>query len=99
MGRGRGGWVGRAGKFWDGCRYDEEHVRNGATALRFAVHKEPDGTVTGYALYRYHSEGNGTVQVKELAAATRQAYAAVCGFRIDIDLELHITHQGRLYQL
>src|SRR5260221_12632418 len=68
----RVGWVDRAGKFWAACLYDEGRVRNGATALRFAMLKEPDGAVTGYALYRYHSEGNGTVQVKEVAAATRE---------------------------
>ena len=92
----RVGWVDRAGKFWDARLYDEEHVRNGATALRFAVHKEPDGAVTGYAIYRYHSEGNGTVQVKELAAATRQAYAALWRFLIDIDLYLQITYEGAI---
>lgn len=92
----RVGWVERTSRFWDYCLYDEEHVRHGATELRFAIHKEPDGAVTGYALYRYQSEGDGTIQVKELVAATQSAYAALWRFLIDIDLYRQISYEGAM---
>jgi hypothetical protein len=50
------GWVDRPGWFWDARLYDEGHVRHGATSLRFAVHQEPDGAVTGYPIYRLKAE-------------------------------------------
>src|SRR2546428_13744397 len=89
------GWPARPGKFWDARLYDEEHVRHGATSLRFAVHKEPGGAATGYAIYRLKGEED-TVQVKELTATTRQAYAAVWRFLIDIDLFPRISYYGAL---
>lgn len=92
------GWLDRPGKFWDARLYDEEHVRDGATALRFAVHEGPDGSVTGYALYRLKGgddSGNpSTVQVTELAATTRQGYAAVWRFLIDLDVHARISYEG-----
>jgi len=90
------GWLDRPGKFWDARLYDEEHVRDGATALRFAVHEEPGGAVTGYAIYRLKGEEDdkSTVQVKELTATTRQAYAAVWRFLIGIDLFPRISYEG-----
>jgi predicted acetyltransferase len=87
------GWLDRPGTFWNARLYDEEHMRDGATALRFAVHEEPDGAVTGYAIYRLKGQEN-TVQVKELTATTPQAYAAVWRFLIDIDLFLRISYEG-----
>lgn len=86
------GWVDRPARFWEARLSDSP----GATSLRYAVHSEPDGAVTGYALYRLRPEGNGTgdvseVQVVELAAATRQAYAAVWRFLLDLDGHFRIS--------
>ncbi|WP_158882813.1 GNAT family N-acetyltransferase [Amycolatopsis anabasis] len=93
------GWVDRPGRFWDARLYDEEHVRDGATSLRFAVHSEPGGAVTGYALYRLKPEWDETgdvseVRVVELAALTRQAYAAVWRFLIELDGHFRISYEG-----
>ncbi|MFI0976267.1 GNAT family N-acetyltransferase [Streptomyces sp. NPDC021093] len=85
------GWVDRTEKYWNARLYDAEHVRNGATAFRFAVHTEPSGAVTGYALYRSRAS---TVDIVELAATTRQSYAALWRFFIDLDGHDHLTHEG-----
>jgi predicted acetyltransferase len=95
VGIGSVGWLDRPGKFWDARLYDEEHGRDGATALRFAVHEEPGGAATGYAIYRLKGVED-TVQVKELTTTTRQAYAAVWRFLIDIDLFPRISYYGAL---
>lgn len=90
--RHRVGWPDRQAAHWEVRLADEPGVRGGATALRFAVHTEPDGRATGYALYR-HSAGRdaagndaGTVQVEELAALPGPAYAALWRYLAGIDL-------------
>ncbi|MBA8826483.1 putative acetyltransferase [Saccharopolyspora lacisalsi] len=94
------GWLDRPDRFWRARLYDEEHVRGGATALRFAVHREPDGAVTGYAIYRLKGTGDddpdSTVRVIELVATTRQAHAAVWRFLADIDLHPWISYEAAL---
>lgn len=96
------GWVERPVKFWDYRLYDAERARQDTSAPRFAIHEEPGGAVNGYAIYRPKYErdvfGNSlnTVQVIELATTTRQAYAALWRFLIDIDLHPRITYDGAL---
>lgn len=64
----------------------------GAGALRCAVHREPGGAATGYALYRHlapvevHGAEAGVVGVAELAALSRTAHAALWRFLAGIDL-------------
>ncbi|MFH8614992.1 GNAT family N-acetyltransferase [Streptomyces sp. NPDC017979] len=86
------GWPDRAARFWDFRLLDEPGERGGGTALRYAVHHEPDGTVTGYALYRFASDEE--VRVEELAATSRQAYAALWRYLAGIDLVSTITYEG-----
>lgn len=94
------GWPDRGAPHWKVRLFDEPHARGGATALRFAVHQEPDGRSTGYALYRHESArdavGNDSsaVQVVELAAASRQAYAALWRYLAGIDLVPWIAYEG-----
>lgn len=83
------GWVDRTEKFWEARLADGERARDGGTALRFAVHLEPGGTATGYAVYRSRQ---GSVQVIEVAATTRPSYAALWRFLIDLD-----AHDGLVY--
>ncbi|WP_406503606.1 sterol carrier protein domain-containing protein [Streptomyces sp. NBC_00212] len=85
------GWVDRAEKYWNARRYDAEHVRDGATALRFALHTEPDGQVTGCALYR--SRGN-TAHIVELAATDLRAYASLRYYFINLDARDDLTYEG-----
>ncbi|MEU8780456.1 GNAT family N-acetyltransferase [Streptomyces sp. NPDC048637] len=94
------GWPDRGASHWKVRLFDEPHSRGGATALRFAVHQEPDGQATGYALYRHKSArdavGNDSsaVQVVELTAASRQAYAALWRYLVGIDLVPWIEYEG-----
>jgi len=88
------GWLDRPDKFWDARLYDAEHNRHGASAFWFAVHEDPGGIPTGYAIYRLRD--HTTVQIMELVAATRQAYAAVWRFLIGIDLHPRITFDASL---
>lgn len=89
----------RPTRFWDARLHDPEAERGGATALRHAVHHEPDGAPTGYALYRLQRAADETgnrsrVKVVELIAATRQAYAALWRYLLDIDLHPLISYEG-----
>lgn len=93
------GWLDRPAKFWETRLYDAPPTRGGATALRFAVYRQPDGTDTGYVLYRLHGDSDETgnrsaVRVVELAAATRAAYAGLWRFLTGIDLFPWISYEG-----
>ncbi|MEU8325164.1 GNAT family N-acetyltransferase [Nonomuraea sp. NPDC048881] len=89
--RGAVGWVDRAEKFWQARLADGERVRGGGTELRFAVHTEPGGEATGYVLYRSRP---GLVQVIEVVATSRQSYAALWRFLIDLDAHAGLTYDG-----
>ncbi|MET8866008.1 GNAT family N-acetyltransferase [Nonomuraea sp. NPDC004580] len=89
--RGRVGWVDRTERYWAALLADHERARAGGTALRFAVHAEPGGEATGYALYRSKA---GTVQVIEVAATTGPAYAALWRFLIDLDAHTELAYDG-----
>ncbi|HEX4815022.1 MAG TPA: GNAT family N-acetyltransferase [Nonomuraea sp.] len=85
------GWVDRTGKFWEARLADGERVREGGTALRFAVHIEPGGEVTGYVLYR---SKRGLVRVIEVAATSRQSYAALWRYLIELDGHAELAYDG-----
>jgi predicted acetyltransferase len=91
------GWPDRTARFWNARLRDHPGTRNGASALRYAVHRATDGTPTGYALYRYAEEGDeAVVRVVELATTTREAYAALWEFLIGIDLYPVVSYEGAL---
>jgi predicted acetyltransferase len=85
------GWLARPGGWWDYRLRDPEHWRGGASAFRFALNTEEDGTVSGYAFYRLKQSwdvrrGDSEVIVTEIAATTPQAYARLWSFLLNIDL-------------
>ncbi|MBO8185192.1 GNAT family N-acetyltransferase [Streptomyces spirodelae] len=94
------GWPDRQTAHWTVRLADYPHRRGSATALRCAVHQERDGHATGYALYRHSSAPDGlggeagVVEVVELAAHSRQAYAALWRFLAGIDLVAWIDYEG-----
>ncbi|MEV8550753.1 GNAT family N-acetyltransferase [Streptomyces glaucescens] len=94
------GWPDRQPAHWAVRLADHPHRRGGATSFRFAVHQEPGGGATGYALYRHNSvpDGSGSsaavVEVLELAACSRQSYAALWRFLAGIDLVTRIDYEG-----
>ncbi|MEU1193935.1 GNAT family N-acetyltransferase [Streptomyces sp. NPDC005859] len=94
------GWPDRQAAHWRVRLADHPHRRGTATALRCAVHHERDGRATGYALYRHSSAPDGlggsagVVEVTELAACSRQSYAALWRFLAGIDLVAWIDYEG-----
>ncbi len=89
--RGGVGWVDRTEKFWEARLADGERARDGGTALRFAVHTEPGGEATGYALYRSKAQ---LVQVIEVAATARQSYAALWRYLLDLDAHSELAYDA-----
>lgn len=87
------GWVDRTEKYWEARLAETEQARDGGTTLRFAVHLEPGGEATGYALYRSKAD---LVQVLEVAAASRQTYAALWRFLVDLDAHARLAYDGAL---
>jgi predicted acetyltransferase len=83
------GWLNRSEVWWDLQFIDPEDSRNGATALRYAVHTGDDGP-DGYVSYRINDstseDQRRQVQIRDLFAANVEAYAALWRFVLDIDL-------------
>ncbi|WP_240687369.1 GNAT family N-acetyltransferase [Amycolatopsis suaedae] len=87
------GWPDRDPCHWT-VRLSREHAAAGTTSSRFALHREPGGEVTGYAMYRHRSGQEArTVVLEELVATTRQAHAALWRFVAGIDLATWIEHE------
>ena len=87
----RPGMLDRPGAWWDLCLYDPEREREGAGRLRAAVLGE-----LGYVLYAFKdawgAEGpDGSLDVRELVAATPAAAAALWGFVLELDLVRRVT--------
>jgi predicted acetyltransferase len=87
------GNLARDERWWDRRFRDEPEQRHGATALRFALHRESEGTVTGYAAWRMKESWNddtgepdGTLIVEEVRAASTQAYASLWKVLLSVDL-------------
>ena len=87
------GNLARDGRWWDRLLLDLPDERNGATALRFLLHRETDGTVTGYAAWRMKEswddgtgEPQGTLIVEEVRALSTAAYASLWKVLLSVDL-------------
>jgi predicted acetyltransferase len=86
------GNMARDDRWWDRRLRDLPENRHGASAQRYLLHTEPDGTVTGYAAYRVKaawtdtSEPDGTLTVEEIRATSTPAYAALWDFLLSVDL-------------
>ena len=82
----RPGMLDRQGPWWDVRLHDPENDREGASALRAAVIDDH-----AYALYAVKTQFeenrfSAEVQVRELMAATREGYAAIWDFLLNLDL-------------
>jgi predicted acetyltransferase len=80
-------------RWWDRRLRDLPDNRDGATALRFLLHEESDGTVTGYAAWRMKGswddasgEPDGTLIVEEVRAISTPAYASLWKVLLSVDL-------------
>jgi len=86
------GNMARDDRWWDRLLRDDPDQRHGFTARQHVVHQEPDGTVTGYAMYRVKSgwndmsEPEGTLKVGEVRGTAPAAYAALWRYLLSHDL-------------
>jgi predicted acetyltransferase len=86
------GNLARDERWWNRRLLDLPDHRHGATALRFLLHTETDGTVTGFAAWRIKagwtddSQPDGTLSVQEVRATTTSAYAALWKVMLSVDL-------------
>jgi predicted acetyltransferase len=86
------GTLARDDRWWKRAVSDEKDEREGASARRFVLHTEPDGTVSGYATYRVKGswtesgETDGTLLISELRADRPSAYAALWRYLLSVDL-------------
>lgn len=86
----RVGYLDRHDPWWQVQLHDPERHRDGASAVRFLVHSDEQGEPDGYAIYnvkgKWDAGPRGELSVRDLAATTPTAYAAVWGFLIEMDL-------------
>ncbi|WP_033438313.1 GNAT family N-acetyltransferase [Saccharothrix sp. NRRL B-16314] len=81
----RTGWLSRADPYWDHHLADTERDRDGLSAYRYVLHPH------GYAVYRVkaHWPDRGPrneLHVREIAARTDEAYAALYRYLLDVDM-------------
>jgi predicted acetyltransferase len=82
----------RPDAWWTRVLRDEPEDRDGATARRYLLHTESDGTTSGYAAYRVKSgwtdsgEPDGTLIVEDVRATSTAAYASLWQFLLSVDL-------------
>jgi predicted acetyltransferase len=92
------GHMDRDDRWWTRTVQDLPEHREGASARRYVVHTEPDGTVTGYAAYRVKGswtetgEPDGTLLVQEVRALSTPAYASLWRFLLSIDLVRRVRY-------
>ena len=80
----RPGMIDRGDLLWEIALLDTEEFREGASEFYHAVY-ESGGRVEGYLLYRLDPRGR-LLNVRELVAATGEAYSALWRFCFGIDL-------------
>lgn len=93
------GRMDRTRPWWDYLIFDNERRRRDIGRVRFAVHHEPDGTASAYAIYRPKPEWSttgpdGELHIQEVRATNPRAYARMWRFLLDIDLVRRIKYDG-----
>jgi predicted acetyltransferase len=86
----RTGWSSRDDRWWRHLLDDSDDRRNGAGALHGVVYDGPGGPA-GYAVWRTADGWNkygpdAKVRIREVVADSPEAYAAIWGFLLGIDL-------------
>ncbi|MGJ6126358.1 GNAT family N-acetyltransferase [Mycolicibacterium sp. Y3] len=93
------GRMDRPGPWWDYWLHDSAERRKGTGSIRFALHHEPDGSASAYAIYRPKSDWapagpNGELHVQEVRATNPRAYARIWRYLLDIDLIRTVQYDG-----
>ena len=96
---GQPGMLDRSAPWWEVRFQDFEQRRQGAGAFFYALHETEQGAVDGYAVYRVRhaakSAGGTSLELEELLAASREAYAAIWRYCLDIDLIATVNARHR----
>ncbi|HEY3010979.1 MAG TPA: GNAT family N-acetyltransferase [Micromonosporaceae bacterium] len=92
----RPGWSSRDDRWWRYVLVDPPSRRHGGTERRAVVHEGQSG-VDGYALWRTKSAWDdagpkGEVMVQTVVAGTHEAYRALWGFLLGVDLTRTVSH-------
>jgi predicted acetyltransferase len=96
----RPGMMARPRPWWDHVTYDSEERSKESGKIRLALHHEPDGTASGFAIYRPKKEWTDTGQpncelhVEEVLATNSAAYARIWRYLLDMDLVRRIKYYG-----
>lgn len=93
------GRMSRTRPWWDDLIYDNEERRKDSGRIRFVLHHEPDGSPSGYAIYRpksaWSSIGpNAELHIEEVRATNPRAYARLWRFLLEMDLVRSIRVDG-----
>ncbi|SEB26068.1 MULTISPECIES: GNAT family N-acetyltransferase [unclassified Mycobacterium] len=96
----RPGLMERPRPWWDNWIHDNEVRRKDSGKLRFLLHHEPDGTVSGFGIYRPKNgwtdrgQPNSEVHVQEVVATNHRAYAKIWRYLLDMDLVRTFAYDG-----
>ena len=96
----RPGLMERPRAWWDNWIHDSEERRKESGKIRFLLHREADGTATGFAIYRPKNswtdrgQPNSELQVREVRATNHRAYAQIWRYLLDMDLVRSVWYDG-----
>lgn len=90
----RVGWISRPEPAWAEWLHDPEYRRDGASAFRYAI-----AGGQGYVIFRAREGGDDRgprfeIRIRELAAATPAAHAALWRFLLDLDFGAEVVHRN-----
>lgn len=93
------GRMDRTRPWWDHVLHDSDSRRKASGRIRFALHREPDGTASAFAAYRPKSDWsatgpNGELHIEEVRATNPRAYARIWRYLLEIDLVRSIKYNG-----
>lgn len=96
----RPGLMERPRPWWEHWIHDSEARRKDASKIRFVLHHEADGTASAYAIYRPkigwtdRGQPNSELQIREVRATSRLAYAQIWRYLLDMDLVRTVEYDG-----
>lgn len=93
------GQMSRSREWWDAWTFDNEERQKDSGKIRFVLHYESDGSVSGFAIYRPKHEWGGTgpnseLHVQEVLATNPRAYARTWRYLLDMDLVRKVKYHG-----
>lgn len=93
------GQMARTPEWWASWTLDSEELQKESGKVRFVLHHETDGTVSGFAIYRpkpgWGDAGpTAELHVQEVLGTNPRAYARTWRYLLDMDLVRKIKYHG-----